>query len=31
MSSPNLRDIMTISKNKGDRLDPKNQTDEGNP
>jgi hypothetical protein len=31
MSSPNIRDIMAISKNKGDRLDPRNETDESNP
>jgi hypothetical protein len=31
MSSPNIRDIMVISKNKGDRRDPRNETDESNP
>ncbi len=31
MSSPNIRDIMAISKNKGDRRDPKNETNESNP
>jgi hypothetical protein len=31
MSSPNTRDIMAISKNKGDRRDPRNETDESNP
>jgi hypothetical protein len=31
MSSPNIRDIMAISKNKGDRRDPRNETDESNP
>jgi len=30
MSSPNIRDIVAISKNKGDRRDP-NETDESNP
>jgi hypothetical protein len=31
MSSPNIRDIMATSKDKGDRRDPKNKTDESNP
>jgi hypothetical protein len=31
MSSPNIRDILAISKNKGDRRDPRNETDESNP
>jgi hypothetical protein len=31
MSSPNIRDIMAIPKNKGDRRDPGNEIDEGNP
>jgi len=31
MSSPNIRDISAISKNKGDRRDPKNETNESNP
>jgi hypothetical protein len=31
MSSPNVRDILAISKNKGDRRDPRNETDESNP
>jgi hypothetical protein len=31
MSSPNIRDIMAISKNKGDRREPRNETDESNP
>jgi hypothetical protein len=31
MSSPNIRDIMAISKNKGNRGDPRNETDESNP
>jgi hypothetical protein len=31
MSSLNIRDIMAISKNKGDRRDPRNETDESNP
>jgi hypothetical protein len=31
MSSPNIRDIMAIAKNKGDRRDPRNETDESNP
>ena len=30
MSSPNIRDVMAISKNKGDRRDPRNETDESN-
>ena len=28
MSSPNIRDIMAISKNKGDPCDPRNETNE---
>lgn len=31
MSSPNIRAIMAIPENKGDRRDPGNQTDESNP
>jgi hypothetical protein len=31
MSSPNIRDIMAISKNEGDRHDPGIETDECNP
>ncbi len=31
MSSPNIRDILAISKNKGDRRDPRNETNESNP
>jgi hypothetical protein len=31
MSSPNIRDIMAISKNKGDRRDRRNETYESNP
>jgi hypothetical protein len=31
MSSPNIRDIMAISKNEGDRHDPRTETDESNP
>ena len=31
MSSPNIHDIMAISKNKGDRRERKNETDESNP
>jgi hypothetical protein len=28
---PNIRDIMAISKNKGDRRDARNETDESHP
>jgi hypothetical protein len=31
MSSPNIRDILAISKNKGDRCDRRNETNESNP
>jgi hypothetical protein len=31
MSSPNIRDILAISKNKGDRRDRRNETNESNP
>ena len=31
MSSPDIRDILAISKNKGDRRDPGDETDESNP
>ena len=31
MSSPNIRDIMAIPNNKGDRRDPRNETYESNP
>jgi hypothetical protein len=31
MSSPNIRDILAISKNKGDRRDLRNETNESNP
>jgi len=31
MSSPNIRDILAISKNKGDRPDRRNETNESNP
>jgi hypothetical protein len=30
MSSPNIRGIMAISKNEGNRRDPRNETDESN-
>jgi hypothetical protein len=31
MASPNIRDILAISKNKGDRHDRRNETNESNP
>jgi len=31
MSGPHIRDITAIPDNKGDRCDPRNQTDESNP
>jgi len=31
MSSPNIRDDVAISKNKGDRRDWRNETDQSNP
>jgi hypothetical protein len=31
MSNRNIHDIVAISKNNGDRHDPRNETDESNP